>query len=53
MTLASVLLALTGPSFDESIESIGWSLASSSLIAWLGVALISRYLTPRRKPGTE
>lgn len=53
MTLASVLLALTGPSFDESIESIGWSLASSSLIAWLSVALIARYLTPRRKPSTE
>lgn len=53
MTLASVLLALAGPSFDEAIESIGWSLASSSLIAWLGVALISHYLAPRRKPGTE
>lgn len=53
MTLASVLLALTGPSFDESIESMGWSLASSSLIAWLGVALVSRYLAPRRKPRTE
>ncbi|MBA2734374.1 MAG: hypothetical protein H0U54_16040 [Acidobacteria bacterium] len=53
MTLASVLLALAGPSFDESLESIGWSLASSSLIAWLSVALISRYLTARRKPRTE
>jgi tetratricopeptide (TPR) repeat protein len=53
MTLASVLLALTGPSFDESIESVGWSLASSSLIAWLGVALISRYFASRRKPRTE
>lgn len=53
MTLASLLLALTGPSFDESIESIGWSLASSSLIAWLGVALVSRYLAPRRKPRAE
>lgn len=53
MTLASVLLALTGPSFDEAIESIGWSLASSSLIAWIGVALISRYLMPRRKPRAE
>ncbi len=53
MMLASLLLALTGPSFDESIESIGWSLASSSLIAWLGVALLSRYLAPRRKPRTE
>ena len=53
MTLASVLLALAGPSFDESIESMGWSLASSSLIAWLGVALISYYLAPRRKPRAE
>ena len=53
MTLASVLLALTGPSFDGSLESVGWSLASSSLIAWLGVALISRYFASRRKPRTE
>lgn len=53
MTLASILLALAGPSFDEAIESIGWSLASSSLIAWLGVALISRYLAPRGKPRAE
>ena len=49
MTLASMMLALISPSFDEALESIGWSLASSSLIAWLGVALITRYLTPRRK----
>jgi tetratricopeptide (TPR) repeat protein len=53
MTLASVLLALAGPSLDEAIESIGWSLATSSLIAWLSVALISRYLAPRRKQRTE
>jgi tetratricopeptide (TPR) repeat protein len=53
MTIASVLLALMGPSFDEAMESIGWSLASSSLIAWLGVALISHFLTPRRKPSVE
>jgi tetratricopeptide (TPR) repeat protein len=53
MTLASLLVALMGPSFDESIESIGWSLASSSIIAWLCVALISNYLAPRRKPRAE
>ena len=53
MTLASLLVALLGPSFEESIESVGWSLASSSLIAWLGVALISRYFASRRKPRTE
>jgi tetratricopeptide (TPR) repeat protein len=49
VTLASVMLALIGPTFDESIESIGWSLATSALIAWIGVALITRFLTPRRK----
>jgi tetratricopeptide (TPR) repeat protein len=53
MTLASILLALTGPSFDEAIESIGWSLASSSLIAWLIIALASHSLTPRRKPHAD
>ncbi|HKR00474.1 MAG TPA: hypothetical protein VJT09_07360 [Pyrinomonadaceae bacterium] len=53
MTLASVLLALLGPSFDDAIESVGWSLASSSLIAWLGVALAARFLASRRKPRAE
>jgi len=52
MTLASVLLALIGPSLDQSLENIGWSLATSSLIAWLGVALIIRFLTPRRRMRT-
>ena len=50
MTLASLLLALLGPSFDEAIEGVGWSLASSSLLAWLFVALASHYLAARRKP---
>lgn len=49
MTLASVLLALVGPSLDQSLESIGWSFATSSLIAWLGVAFVTKYLTARRK----
>lgn len=54
MTISSILLALIGPSFDEAIEGIGWALASSSLMAWLGVALIYRHLAPRRKvPRTE
>ncbi|MDT4968341.1 MAG: hypothetical protein QOJ64_3078 [Acidobacteriota bacterium] len=48
MTLASVILALLGPSFDEAIEGVGWALASSSLIAWIGVSLIAKLLTPRR-----
>ncbi|PYS49700.1 MAG: hypothetical protein DMF68_09255 [Acidobacteria bacterium] len=52
MTLASVLLALIGPSLDQALENIGWALATSSLIAWLSVALITRLLAPRRKVRT-
>jgi hypothetical protein len=47
ITLASCLLALVGPVLDESLEAIGWSLAASSLIAWIGITLVARYLTPR------
>jgi tetratricopeptide (TPR) repeat protein len=52
MTLASVMLALVGPSFDDAIESVGWSLASSSLIAWIGVSLVTQFLVHRRKART-
>ena len=52
MIISSILLALVGPSFDDAIEDIGWALASSSLIAWLGVALIYHYLSPRRNVRT-
>jgi tetratricopeptide (TPR) repeat protein len=52
MMIASLLLALVGPSFEDSLESIGWALASSSIIAWIMVALTTRYLTPRRKVRT-
>lgn len=48
-TFASILLALVGASVDESLSSIGWSLASSAIIAWIGVALVSRFFTQRRK----
>ena len=50
LTLASCLLALIGPTLDESLEGIGWSFASSSLIAWLGIALALHFLALRRKP---
>jgi tetratricopeptide (TPR) repeat protein len=49
VTLASLLLALLGGSIDEAVADIGWSLASSSLVCWIGVAIMSRFLTPRRK----
>jgi tetratricopeptide (TPR) repeat protein len=49
VTLASLLLALLGGSLAEPLSDVGWSLASSSLVCWIGVALTSRLLTPRRK----
>jgi tetratricopeptide (TPR) repeat protein len=52
MMLASIMLALVGPSFDDAIESVGWSLASSSLIAWIGVSLVTQFLVHRRKART-
>ncbi|HEX8653010.1 MAG TPA: hypothetical protein VF708_19495 [Pyrinomonadaceae bacterium] len=52
LTLASILLALVGASVDEAISSVGWSLASTSIIVWVGLALINRFLTQRRKART-
>jgi tetratricopeptide (TPR) repeat protein len=49
VTLASILLALVGASFDEAVSSVGWSLASSSILVWLGLAVANKFLTHRRK----
>jgi tetratricopeptide (TPR) repeat protein len=49
VTIAGFLLALTGGSIDEAVADIGWSLASSSLVCWIGLRFMGRYLTPRRK----
>jgi tetratricopeptide (TPR) repeat protein len=49
VTFASILLALFGGSITEAASDIGWSLASSSLVCWIGVAITARLLTPRRK----
>lgn len=48
-TFASILLALVGASVDESLSLVGWSLSSSAIIAWVGVALIGRFFVNRRK----
>jgi tetratricopeptide (TPR) repeat protein len=50
VTNASILLALIGPFADPTIASIGWALASSSLVAWLISIFASRFLSRRRKP---
>jgi tetratricopeptide (TPR) repeat protein len=49
ITLAGILVALVGGSVDEAISSVGWSLASSSLVVWIGLAIANRFLVQRRK----
>jgi len=48
-TNVGVLIALAGGYFDQSFSGIGWSLASSAVIAWLGTLVATRFLTARRK----
>lgn len=50
LTNASVLVALIGPYADPTIASLGWALASSSLLAWLTSLLAARLLSQRRRP---
>lgn len=53
VTIAGILLALAGPSVDPAIESLGWSLATSAVISWVGVAVLSRFLIQRSKVQTN
>ncbi len=48
VTNASILLALVVPYFDDSIASVCWYIASSSLIAWISSLIAIRLLTKRR-----
>jgi tetratricopeptide (TPR) repeat protein len=50
ITNASILIALVGSYVDPGIGAIGWALATSSLLAWIGSLFIARLLTERRKP---
>jgi tetratricopeptide (TPR) repeat protein len=49
VTLASILLALVGASVDEAISSVGWSFASSSIVVWIGLTVVNKFLIQRRK----
>jgi tetratricopeptide (TPR) repeat protein len=49
VTLASILLALIGASVDEAVSSVGWSFASSSIVVWISLAIINKFLIQRRK----
>lgn len=50
VTNASILVALIGPYVDPAVASIGWSVASSSLIAWISTLFAGRFLAERHKP---
>ena len=50
LTLASILLAFVGAALDDTLSAVGWSLAASSLAAWIGVSFAGRYLSQRRRP---
>jgi tetratricopeptide (TPR) repeat protein len=49
VTNASILVALAGPYLDSSIAGIGWSVASSSIFAWVSALFAIRILSERRK----
>jgi tetratricopeptide (TPR) repeat protein len=50
VTNAGILFALVGSYFDSTFSGIGWSLASSALVAWLSSLIATRFLSARRKP---
>jgi Tfp pilus assembly protein PilF len=50
VTNAAVLLALLGSFIDPLASSIGWSLATSSLVIWLITVALTRALYKRAKP---
>ena len=53
VTNVSILGALIVPYFDSSVEGLCWSLASSSLVAWIFSLLAIKFLAKRRTPRLE
>ncbi|HSE32323.1 MAG TPA: hypothetical protein VLA93_12200 [Pyrinomonadaceae bacterium] len=50
VTNAAILVALTGGYVDVTMGSVGWSIASSSLIVWILMLVATRMLFERSKP---
>ncbi len=48
-TFASLLLVIIGVSLDDSLATLGWALASTSIIAWILVAFAGKLLSQRRR----
>jgi hypothetical protein len=53
VTNASILIALIVPYVDPGVVGICWSLASSSLVAWVTSLFAIKYLTRRRTPRSD
>jgi hypothetical protein len=53
VTNISILGALIVPYFDSTVEGLCWSLASSSLVAWIFSLLAIKLLAKRRAPRLE
>lgn len=53
ITNASILIALVGPYLNPAMGSMGWALASSSLVAWLFGIFGTRFLAERRKRAAD
>ena len=47
--LASILLALVGPAISPMAGAMGLAFAISSIVAWAGTLLATRFLRPRRR----
>lgn len=50
VTNAAILVALAGGFIDLTLGSVGWSIASSSLIVWILTLIGTRILFDRSKP---
>jgi tetratricopeptide (TPR) repeat protein len=51
--LASILVAVAAAyagGFGEELSAVGWSVAASSLAAWVGVHFLARFFSERRRP---
>jgi tetratricopeptide (TPR) repeat protein len=49
LTLTSLLVLLAGVTLDDILATLGWSLASISIVAWIVITLAGRLLSHRRR----
>jgi tetratricopeptide (TPR) repeat protein len=49
VTFTGIVIALIGAILDDSLRVVGWSLASSSILAWSCAAIAEKFFTRRRQ----